>query len=334
VASLLAVLVGIYFLSSVWGGDATSNIISGASDIASAGVTRRVFGDDRVEAIWNVPASAKGTVLALHGCSHSALDWFPRDESRCAECRGLAQELKITNAALDAGYALLAVSSAGHCWSRDDVPRLALALDAYGAEHGASRRQPMYAFGASSGGSFAGVLPGSADLPRRRIDGLIIQIAGGPGGLGAGVLARYPPTVLSHMPRDESTASAVRRSMDELTAAGAIALEHRLERRALTPSFFEEESGGKVTARESAGLFRALRDELGVLDAHDSLTRDPRSFDAGQIDALRKWTPAWDSLVPDESDVREILNVAYAAHELSAQDFTKNLRWIVDASSA
>lgn len=327
----LALLVGIYFFSAVWGRGATSTT-GASSDIASAGVTRRVIGDGRVEAIWNVPASAKGTVLALHGCSHSALDWFPRDESRCPECRGLAQEQKITNAALDAGYALLAVSSAGHCWSRDDVPRLALALDAYGAEHGASRRRPMYAFGASSGGSFAGVLPSLSDLPRRP-DGLIIQIAGGPGGTGLG-LAHYPPTVLSHMPRDESTAAAVRRSIDELTAAGARVLEHRLERRALTPSFFEEESAGKVTARESAGLFHALRDELGVLDAHDLLIRDPRSFDVGQIAKLRKRTPAWDSLVPDESDVREILNVAYAAHELSAQDFAKNLRWIVDASSA
>lgn len=331
-AILLALLVGIYFFSAVWGRGATSTT-GASSDIASAGGTRRVIGDGRVEAIWNVPASAKGTVLALHGCSHSALDWFPRDESRCAQCRGLAQELKITNAALDAGYALLAVSSAGNCWSRDDVPRLALALDAYGAEHGASRRRPLYAFGASSGGSFAGVLPSLSDLPRRP-DGLIVQIAGGPGGLGTDGLARYPPTVLSHMPRDESTASAVRRSLDELTAAGALVSEHRLERRALTPSFFEEESAGKITARESAGLFRALRDELGVLDAHDLLIRDPRSFDAGQIDALREWTPAWDSLVPDESDVREILNVAYAAHELSAQDFAKNLRWIVDASSA
>ena len=213
----LALLVGIYFFSAVWGRGATSTT-GASSDIASAGVTRRVIGDGRVEAIWNVPASAKGTVLALHGCSHSALDWFPRDESRCAECRGLAQELKITNAALDAGYALLAVSSAGHCWSRDDVPRLALALDAYGAEHGASRRRPMYAFGASSGGSFAGVLPSLSDLPRRP-DGLIIQIAGGPGGTGLG-LAHYPPTVLSHMPRDESTAAAVRRSIDELTVRG------------------------------------------------------------------------------------------------------------------
>jgi hypothetical protein len=39
-----------------------------------------------------------------------------------------------------------------------------------------------------------------------------------------------------------------------------------------------------------------------------------------------------DSLVPDVSDVREILNVAYAMHELSAQDFTKNLQWLIDAS--
>ena len=86
-AILLALLVGIYFFSAVWGRGATSTT-GASSDIASAGVTRRVIGDGRVEAIWNVPASAKGTVLALHGCSHSALDWFPRDESRCAQMSG------------------------------------------------------------------------------------------------------------------------------------------------------------------------------------------------------------------------------------------------------
>ena len=103
----------------------------GGVGVASTGVTRKIIGDGGVEAIWDVPPDAKGTVLALHGCSHDARDWFPMDTSACSMCRGLAQELQITNAALDAGYALLAVSSMGHCWSQEDVPRLASALDTY-----------------------------------------------------------------------------------------------------------------------------------------------------------------------------------------------------------
>jgi hypothetical protein len=100
----------------------------GGVGVASTGVTRKIIGDGGVEAIWDVPPDAKGTVLALHGCSHDARDWFPMDTSACSMCRGLAQELQITNAALDAGYALLAVSSMGHCWSQEDVPGLAPAL--------------------------------------------------------------------------------------------------------------------------------------------------------------------------------------------------------------
>ena len=69
------------------------------------------------------------------------------------------------------------------------------------------------------------------------------------------------------------------------------------------------------------------------MDADGHLTTDPRAFSDEQVETLRTCVDRnRDSFVPDESDVREILNVAYAMHELSAQDFTKNLQWLIDAS--
>ena len=298
----------------------------GGVGVVSTGVTRKIIGDGGVEAIWDVPPDAKGTVLALHGCSHDARDWFSSDQ--CSECRGLAQELQITNAALDAGYALLAVSSMGHCWSQEDVPRLASALDTYHEANRGMTRQPLYVFGASSGGSLAGLLP-RVQLPKR-VDGLIIQIMAGPTGGG---LDGYPPTVMSHMPKDARTAEYVKASIAELKAAGVKTVEHVLDQRRITDTFFERESSGRIRPSESAGLYVSLRDELGVLDADGHLTTDPRAFSDSQVEKLRKRVDrSRDSLVPDESDVREILNVAYAMHELSAQDFTKNLQWLIDAS--
>ena len=80
-------------------------------------------------------------------------------------------------------------------------------------------------------------------------------------------------------------------------------------------------------------MYVSLRDELGVLDGDGHLTTDPRAFSDAQVETLRtRVDRSRDSLVPDVSDVREILNVAYAMHELSAQDFTKNLQWLIDAS--
>ena len=325
-AVLIVLLVVVVFRGD---GDPRSREGSGGGvGVVSTGVTRKIIGDGGVDAIWDVPPDAKGTVLALHGCSHDARDWFPMDTSACSECRGLAQELQITNAALDAGYALLAVSSMGHCWSQEDVPRLASALDTYHEANRGMTRKPLYVFGASSGGSLAGLLP-RVQLPKRP-DGLIIQIMAGPTGGG---LDAYPPTVMSHMPKDARTAEYVKASIAELKAAGVKVVEHVLAPRRITDTFFAQESSGRILPSESAGLYVSLRDELGVLDGDGHLTTDPRAFSDAQVETLRTRVDAsLDSLVPDVSDVREILNVAYAMHELSAQDFTKNLQWLIDAS--
>ena len=149
---------------------------------------RRLIGEEKVEAIWEGPASTnkngeleatkpKGALLALHGCHHSAKDFFANN-TKCTECRGLAQEMVITRTALNKGYVVIAISSFGTCWSKDiDAPRVKAVLDVFFNDTALSHL-PLYAFGASSGGSFVGMLP-QLEL-KQKLSGLIIQIAPGP----------------------------------------------------------------------------------------------------------------------------------------------------------
>ena len=305
---------------------------------------RRLIGESKIEAIWEGPAATnangeltatkpRGVLLALHGCKHSAKDFFANN-TKCTECRGLAQEMAITRTALSRRFVVIAISSFGTCWSRDvDGPRVDEVLETFFSDD-ALKDLPLYAFGASSGGSFVSELPFITHAAQ--IAGLIIQIAPGPRlseMTPTSDLARYPPTVFSHMPRDERTAEFVKMSIEDLRFAGVKVLESKLNPRAITPQYFYRESFGKIKTTESEALRGSLK-SFNLIDKDDLLTEDPRAFDAIHVDMLATHAPAWDTMLPDMSDVRELLNVAHATHELSAQDFAANLAWLIRAHSA
>lgn len=305
---------------------------------------RRLIGESKIEAIWEGPAATnangeltatkpRGVLLALHGCKHSAKDFFANN-TKCTECRGLAQEMAITRTALSRRFVVIAISSFGTCWSRDvDGPRVDEVLETFFSDD-ALKDLPLYAFGASSGGSFVSELPFITHAAQ--IAGLIIQIAPGPRlseMTPTSDLARYPPTVFSHMPRDERTAEFVKMSIEDLRFAGVKVLESKLNPRAITPQYFYRESFGKIKTTESEALRGSLK-SFNLIDKDDLLTEDPRAFDTIHVDMLATHAPAWDTMLPDMSDVRELLNVAHATHELSAQDFAANLAWLIRAHSA
>ena len=305
---------------------------------------RRLIGESKIEAIWEGPAATnangeltatkpRGVLLALHGCKHSAKDFFANN-TKCTECRGLAQEMAITRTALSRRFVVIAISSFGTCWSRDvDGPRVDEVLETFFSDD-ALKDLPLYAFGASSGGSFVSELP--LITHAAQIAGLIIQIAPGPRlseMTPTSDLARYPPTVFSHMPRDERTAEFVTASIEDLRFAGVKVLESKLNPRAITPQYFYKESFGKISTTESEALRGSLK-SFNLIDKDDLLTEDPRAFDAIHVDMLATHAPAWDTMLPDMSDVRELLNVAHATHELSAQDFAANLAWLIRAHNA
>lgn len=296
---------------------------------------RRLIGEEKIEAIWEGPAKEddasgelhaaqpEGALLVLHGCHHSAKDYFANN-AKCTECKGLPQEMMITRTALNHGYVVIAISSFGTCWSAEiDGPRVGEVLKAFYNETALSNL-PLYAFGASSGGSFVGMLP--TILPHRTLSGLIVQIS--PVAVTRDELKAYPPTVFSHMPRDERTAEFIAKNIEQFKKAGVTTIESRLKPRAIDPDYFYHESFGKITQDESAAMLNTLS-TFNLVDDDGYLTDDPRSFDDDHVNALRLHAPEWDSLLPDQSDVRELLNVAYATHELSSEDFTRNFGWLI-----
>ena len=145
-------------------------------------------------------------------------------------------------------------------------------------------------------------------------------------------LASYPPTVFSHMPRDERTAKFVASSLQEFRKAGVRVIESRLEPRAIEDGFFYQDSFGKISEDESAALRATLR-SFNLLDKSNKLTEDPRNFDDDHVEMLKRHAPEWDSLLTDKSDIRELLNVAYAMHELSAEHFAHDLAWLIRSSA-
>jgi len=295
---------------------------------------RRLVGEEKIEAIWEGPAKEdesgelhaaqpEGALLVLHGCHHSAKDYFANN-AKCTECKGLPQEMMITRTALNHGYVVIAISSFGTCWSAEiDGPRVGEVLKAFYNETALSNL-PLYAFGASSGGSFVGMLP--TILPHRTLSGLIVQIS--PVAVTGDELKAYPPTVFSHMPRDERTAEFIAKNIEQFKKAGVTTIESRLKPRAIDADYFYHESFGKITQDESAAMLNTLS-TFNLVDDDGYLTDDPRSFDDDHVNALRLHAPEWDSLLPDQSDVRELLNVAYATHELSSEDFIRNFGWLI-----
>lgn len=42
---------------------------------------------ERTEIVWQIPTPVRAVLLLAHGCSHSAIDFFPKS-SRCPTCIG------------------------------------------------------------------------------------------------------------------------------------------------------------------------------------------------------------------------------------------------------
>ena len=283
-----------------------------------------------VELVWEAPRDAAEGVLALfHGCSHSAGDFYAQSP-RCAECLGLPEERRIQAAALAAQLLTVSFSSsdrARKCWSpATDGPRVAAALAALLRRHNASTL-PLFALGASSGGGFAALLP--QYVPH--VAALEVQIMGAePEALLATPPPEhgpYPPSRWTHMPRDANMAGFVAEALQALKGAGLDVEESRIEPLPITPHFFADRVPG-VTPEASAAAEAALR-EAKLLDADGFLVQDPRAGGGaawrGALGTLARGGLGGDTLAADASPVAEELNVAWASHEIVADDINATL---------
>jgi len=283
----------------------------------------RVEGE--VETLWQRPTTEpKGIFFIAHGCQHQATDVF--DEvaedgwkfescatSNYGRCLGLPEEGILRRYALNRGYVVMAVSGGSgmrSCWyGQRDVAKVGAAVRHIRNVEKLSEDLPLLALGASSGGAFVGLLPGAdASVGLGKLQCIVPEIMDVDSSINDGV-----PTLFVHMPRDERTASFVAESIADLTSRGVPVKELRVEPRAITPAFLQS----CLAEADAAKLVTALQDH-SVVDSKGFLLSDARG---------REWVPAaletlpnsLDSFKPDASCLAELLNVAWAKHEFSAQ---------------
>jgi hypothetical protein len=70
------------------------------------------------ELIYEKPEDASKLLLVLHECRHGATDFWEKSPA-CEKCTGLTEQRKIVRTALDAGYAVVAISASdshSRCW--------------------------------------------------------------------------------------------------------------------------------------------------------------------------------------------------------------------------
>jgi hypothetical protein len=321
------------------------------------GVMRDTFGSrvDPVELLWQKPRDPKALLFLAHGCNHAATDFFPASET-CPTCAGLPEETRVVAKALARGYVVAAVSSRGACWDASvDARRVVRALSRVSRLVPELAGKPTFAFGASSGGAFVGALPfyGAVDgvvsqissirLPSRLRDaaslGEELRAQGGRGD--------YPPVVFSHMSRDVLTGELVDRSRAYLESVGVPVRVTELDPQPVDDGFFHRRIVRAVPAdangdgaglepvvrlAESEAMAAKLRD-AGMLDTEGYLRDDPRASDwRSALGADAK--AMGDSMRPDASGLSEVLNVAYASHELSADGFDGDMKWLEDQRKA
>ena len=311
-----------------------------------------------MEVVWQRPPTStpRGTLFLAHGCNHAATDFFPRSE-RCRHCVGLPEETSLVDKALKRGYAVVAVSSVGRCWSgATDGPRVKSALDALFAKNTNAPLvgKPVFAFGASSGGAFVGILPfitsvdgiiaqiSSVRLPKLSDKSSLTQELRAQGGRGD-----FPPVVFSRMSRDELTGKLVDSAKTYLKGMEVPVRVTVLKPLPIHEKFFSERvrgqgrQGGEVSPAEgaaedavnaetSAAMARALR-RAELVDESGYLKEDPRASEWREVLAPMART---DSLQPDKSALSEVLNVAYALHELSADGFDEDVAWLEAKAAA
>ncbi len=146
--------------------------------------------------------------------------------------------------------------------------------------------------------------------------------------------APYPPTLFVYMPRTPTEQEArVGPSVAALLAAGGRAAEMAIVARPVTAAWVAERIP-EVSAETAAAVVGALAD-AGWLDAGGFLTADPRGDDGWRA-PVRAVAPALagearkrgcSTCRPSAGPLAQLLNVAFAEHEITTEGFGAALDW-------
>lgn len=286
-----------------------------------------------VEMVYEMPPRPKAVLLLFHGCQHSCTDWWPASEA-CTACKGLPEEMRITEAALAEGHAVVALSSqdrtGNRCWDTGwppensaDIPKVTWAVQALVKQQGWSTL-PMFALGGSSGGALVMLL-----ALRMQFQAVCCQIMAVPAALlqtkpedESGNTWKYPATAVVYMARDQRTAAGVAEMTNALAEQGVAVLKMEVQPQPLTPFFFSSRSRD-ISDSVSTAIYSTFQ-RAGLLDESGFLQDDPRQTSKQWQQLLKQHVPAAKkmNLNVDESTVHEELNLAWAGHELISDNIS------------
>lgn len=278
---------------------------------ASPELLGETFVSGDTEAVYQLPAVRRpnGVIFLAHGCQHSATDWWPYSAT-CPYCIGLPMETKIVADGLRQGFVMLAVSSSNRqhkCWGSPDVPLVAALIQRfYTVKLKGNFSIPLHMLGASSGGGFVGYLAQSHHL-KPKASSLCVQIS------TIHVVKRSyaPPVLFILMEKDENMKKRV----------GEVSLNKKqvvvAQPVPINSTFFSQHIPGRISVSLSEKIAKALK-ERGFIDpATGLLLEDPRASE-WRAPLYSLLGSDVDSLVADQSAISELMNVAWASHELTA----------------
>lgn len=292
-----------------------------SQEITLAGNYRIINSD--VEIVYQLPPaypSVAGIVFLAHGCSHSATDWWPRNQQSCPSCIGLPVERSVVSAVLSHGYLAVAQSSYNRqrkCWDQVDVNRAVSTIQFLITNNSLASNTPIHLFGASSGGAFVGRLALRALVKGTipvKITSAVVQIM--PIHIEFPLpTSQIPGLLFMHMARDEHSAKAI--SALVVRANSRLVQEIVLHPLQVTTSFFHDHAN-HLTLKDSEVVVAALS-KAGYLNSESYIIEDPRQSDWRDVVrlAIPHIVPSYDSLVADSSGISELLNLAYSIHEIS-----------------
>lgn len=293
---------------------------------SSASVSEYRSTVEGVELAVKRPFSSKGAsnpehlLLFAHGCQHQGSDILQQPNGL-----GLPEETKLADLAAQT-YNMLVVAPSSldrqsGCWAQVDLAGIARALRSITSDEDITS---VFAFGASSGGSFVTSLALSGEL-RSVLSGVCAIVAPmSTLDIDSRTAASLPPIAFVHMPRDEHTANAVEHSLQVLESAGVHAAEGKVYPQRVHSGFFASRIPG-FASDNSEAIVSALQHN-GIILQDGTLAYDPRSDDQwrSELKHNQEFAAMQDSFALDKSAVSEELNVARAYHEM-VSDLTESV---------
>ena len=136
---------------------------------------------------------------------------------------------------------------------------------------------------------------------------------------------QFPPTVFVHMPRDPDNAAVIGGNIETLRKAGGPVLEVQIHPRPLTVDYFSTRS--TLIDESMAERIIAAMKRSGVAAENGTLLEPPRPV-------TEVWAPLVEpvignlSLTLDESHVGELINLAWAKHEIVSDEAEAIMTWL------